>query len=136
LAKELGLGRTVHAGEGRPPEEIRVAIEVLCAERIGHGTTLLNDPSVIDLILTENVTIEACLTSNVHTGAIREVVHHPLPLWLELGVRACICTDNTLLSAVDSPEEHRRAMTIPGMTAKLLQQAIMNGHAGAFRRTT
>ncbi|MBS2015434.1 MAG: hypothetical protein JST00_21275 [Deltaproteobacteria bacterium] len=133
-ARDLGLGRTVHAGEGRPPEEIRSAVEQLHAQRIGHGTTLLEDPSVLDLVLTREIVIEACPTSNVHTSAIARVEDHPLPRWLALGVKACINTDNTLLSAVDAPEEHRRAAGIPGMTAALVQTAIENGHAGAFRR--
>ena len=38
---------------------------------------------------------------------------HPLPRWLALGVRACVNTDNTLLSSVDAPEEWRRAAGIP-----------------------
>ena len=42
---------TVHAGEGRPPGEIRVAIEQLLARRIGHGTTILQDPTVVELAL-------------------------------------------------------------------------------------
>src|SRR6185503_17702821 len=50
-AEELGLGRTVHAAEGRPAEEIRVAVEALRAQRIGHGTTLLADPEVVDLVI-------------------------------------------------------------------------------------
>jgi adenosine deaminase len=133
-AAALGIGRTVHAGEGRPPSEIRVAIEALSAQRIGHGTTLLDDPAVLDLVLAREITIEACPTSNVHTGVIAEVAAHPLPRWLGLGVRACVCTDNTLLSDVDAPEEHRRAAAIPGMTPALLAAAIENGHRAAFRR--
>ncbi len=133
-AAELGLGRTVHAAEGRPPDEIRVAIETLHAQRIGHGTTLLEDPSVVDLVLGKGVVIEACPTSNVHTSAIARLEDHPLPRWLRLGVRACINTDNTLLSDVDAPEEHRRALSIPGMTPELLARAIATGHAAAFRR--
>jgi adenosine deaminase len=39
-AADLGLGRTVHAGEGRPPAEIREAIEILHAQRIGHPSVL------------------------------------------------------------------------------------------------
>lgn len=133
-AESLGIGRTVHAGEGRPPQEIRDAIESLRALRIGHGTTLLDDPSVLDLVITRGIVIEACPTSNVHTGVIAKVADHPLPLWLDRGVRAVICTDNTLLSAVDAPEEHRRALAIPGMTEQKLQQAIATGHRSAFRR--
>jgi adenosine deaminase len=135
LAAELGLGRTVHAGEGRPPSEIRTAIEVLGAQRIGHGTTLLGDPAVVDLVLERGVAIEACVTSNLQTSVIPRIADHPLPRWLELGVRACICTDNTLLSDVDSIEEHARARSIPGMTDELLAKAIANGHAAAFPRS-
>jgi adenosine deaminase len=118
----------------RPPDEIRVAIEHLGAERIGHGTTLLQDPSVLDLVVERRVVIEACVTSNVHTGAIARAADHPLPRWLELGVRACICCDNTLLSDTNAREECARVRAIPGMTDELVARAVANGHAGAFAR--
>jgi adenosine deaminase len=133
-ARELGIGRTVHAGEGRPTREIAMAVELLGAQRIGHGTTLLEDGRVVDLVLERGVTIEACPTSNVHTGVIREVAEHPLPRWLALGVRACVNTDNTLFSRVVSSEEHRRAAGIPGMSDALLARAVAHGHAAKFVR--
>ncbi len=133
-AADLGLGTTVHAGEGRPPAEIRVAIEQLGAQRIGHGTTLLEDPAVLDLVLERGTTIEACPTSNLHVGAIASVDEHPLPRWLEAGVKVCVCTDNTLLSAVDAGEELRRAGAIPGMNETLLERVVATGHEAAFAR--
>lgn len=133
-ARDLGLGRTVHAGEGRPPQEIATAIERLLAQRIGHGTTVLDDPRVTDLVLEHGVTLEACVTSNLHTGIIDRTEDHPLPRWLELGIRACINTDNTLMSHVDAPQEHALVARIPGMTEDRLQQAIVHGHRGAFVR--
>jgi adenosine deaminase len=133
-AEALGIGRTVHAGEGRPPAEIRTAVELLRAQRIGHGTTLLQDDAVVDLVIARGVTIEACPTSNVHTGAIGSVVEHPLPKWLARGVRVCVNTDNTLLSAVRAPEEHRRAAAIPGMNDAWMRSVIAFGHEAAFRR--
>lgn len=135
LARDLGLGRTVHAGEGRPPAEIRIAIEVLHAQRVGHGTTLLEDPAVLELVLERQITIEACPTSNMQVGAIPSIDDHPLPRWLALGVRACVCTDNTLFSAVDAPEEHRRARAIPGMTDALLAEAVTCAARASFRRS-
>lgn len=131
-AADLGLGRTVHAGEGRPPAEIREAIEILHAQRIGHGTTLLQDPSVTDLVIRRRVLIEACPTSNVHTGVIDRVADHPLPDWLDRGVLACVCADNTLLSATDARQELDRVAQIPGMDARKLAQVVAAGHAGAF----
>lgn len=134
LARDLGLGRTVHAGEGRPPEEIRVAVQQLHAQRIGHGTTLLEDPYLVELLLRREVTLEACPTSNVHTGVIDEVSEHPIARWLEQGLRACICTDNTLFSETDARTEHERAAAIPGMSQERISAAIAHGHAAAFRR--
>ena len=133
-AAEVGLGRTVHAGEGRPPAEIRVAVEVLGAQRIGHGTTLLQDPAVRDLVVARGVVLEACPTSNVHTGVVASVADHPLPRWLAQGVRATVCTDNTLLSAVTAPQELDRVAQIPGMDAAAVARTVAVGHAAAFRR--
>jgi adenosine deaminase len=133
-AADLGLGRTVHAGEGRPPAEIRVAIEQLRAQRIGHGTTVLDDPRVADLVRQRGVTIEACLTSNLHTGAIRRLEDHPLPRWLDLGLKVALCTDNPLLSEVDSPGEHGRARQLPGMDDAKLARVVEYGTAAAFAR--
>ena len=133
-ARDLGLGVTVHAGEGRPSEEIRTAIEVLGARRIGHGTTLLEDPALVDLVRERGVTVEACITSNVHVGAIRDAEAHPLARWLAQGVRACVCTDNTLFSDVTSSGEHALAQRLPGMTQALLNTAIDHGHEARFPR--
>jgi adenosine deaminase len=133
-ARDLGIGRTIHAGEGRPAAEIGEAIVLLHAERIGHGTSLLEDASVVELVIDRGVTLEACPTSNVHTGVLARVADHPLPRWLARGVRACVNTDNTLFSATSAPEEHRRALRIPGMTRERLEAAIAAGHAAAFRR--
>jgi len=134
LARDLGLGRTVHAAEGRPPSEIRDAIERLGAQRIGHGTTMLGDPAVLELVVERGVTIEACATSNWHVGAIPAVDDHPLPRWLEQDVRATICADNWLLSEVSSQLEHQRAAAIPGMTPDLMDRAVRFGHEAAFSR--
>ncbi|MDY0004048.1 MAG: adenosine deaminase family protein [Polyangia bacterium] len=133
-ARDAGLGRTVHAGEGRPPAEIRLAVELLGACRIGHGTTVLEDPAVADLLIERSICIEANVTSNYHVGAIPSIEAHPLPAWLDRGLVACICTDNTLLSGVDAPEEHRRVLSIPGMDEGRLERCVQSGHASAFRR--
>jgi adenosine deaminase len=134
LARDAGLGRTVHAGEGRPPSEIREAVLLLHAQRIGHGTTLLEDPAVADLVRERGVTIEACLTSNLHTGAVPELSAHPLPRLLGGGVRVTVCTDNTLFSDVDAPGEYRRAAALPGLDDRAVEALAAFGHAAVFPR--
>src|SRR5204863_238321 len=104
------------------------ALEVRFAPQLhgGPGRESFVD-AVADVVRERGVTIEACPTSNLHTGAIASIAQHPLPRWLDLGVRATVCTDNTLLSATSSREEHRRARAIPGMTDAKLRAAIANG---------
>ena len=132
-AADLGIGRTVHAGEGRPPSEIAEAIELLHAMRIGHGTTLLEDPRVVEMVIERKIVIEACLTSNVHTGVIDSQDDHPLPAWLAGGVRACVCTDNTLLSATDAPRE--LAWAARRLDPEALERVRRTGQEAAFRRS-
>jgi adenosine deaminase len=133
-AKDLGIGRTVHAGEGRPPSEIRDAIELLHAQRIGHGTTLLDDPTVANLVIERGIIIEACPTSNVHTGVIASVEAHPLVKWLDRGVRVCVNADNTFLSGVNARDEYENVRRIDGMDEAKWRKLVETGHQGAFRR--
>lgn len=136
-ARDLGMGRTVHAGEGRPAQEIADAIEILHANRIGHGTTLLDgtdDGRALDQVLRHGITVEACPTSNWHVGAIPSVSEHPLAEWLRLGVQVCVNPDNTLLSGVTASEEHRRASRLTGIGAEEMARMIAAGHAAAFSR--
>lgn len=133
-ARDLGLGRTVHAGEGRPPREIAVAIRELHAQRIGHGTTLLDDPEVVELVLEKDILIEACPSSNVHTGVIPAISAHPLKRWLELGISVCINTDNTLFSQVDAPTELDLSRSISGITEDDIKTLVICGHSGRFQR--
>jgi len=133
-AASHGIGRTVHAAEGRPAAEIATAIGELKARRIGHGTTLLDDAEVLDLVLETGTTIEACPTSNWHTGVIERVEDHPLAEWLRRGVRVCVNTDNTLLSAVTLPEELDRVRRIPGIREPQIEAMSAFGHEAAFVR--
>ena len=133
-AKKHGIGRTVHAGEGRPPKEIATAILELEAQRIGHGTTLLQDEDVVELIRKRDVCIEACVTSNMHTGVIPSIAEHPICRWIEKGIKVSICTDNTLLSQVSAQEEYKRVSAIEGMSKDYVDYTIAAGRNAAFFR--
>lgn len=134
-AMEIGMGRTVHASEGRDPQEIITAIEKLHAQRIGHGVTLLESEKATQLVLDKKITIEACPTSNLQCGVIPSHQEHPIGKWLEIGIMACLNTDNTFFSQVSSSEEHNRALNIQGMDQGKLDKAIANGLAAGFHRS-
>ena len=131
-ARDYGLGRTVHAGEGRSPKEIEVAINFLHAQRIGHGLTVLDDWKTTDLVLQKDVLIEACLTSNYHTGCIKELSDHPMKKWMKEGIKFTICTDNTLLSQTDLENELHLARVHCGLTKEEVNQTQAWARQKAF----
>ena len=134
MAKKLGIGRTVHAAEGRSPREIETAVKFLHAQRIGHGLTLLEDPRVLELVLERDITIEACLTSNWHTGAIEKIPDHPIKKWFDEGVRVAICADNILLSDTVLPIEYTKARNLCGLSDRDILQCNIYAEDALFRR--
>jgi adenosine deaminase len=134
LARKYGVGRTVHAAEGRSPKEIEVAINFLHAQRIGHGTTILEDQRVVDLVREKNVLLEACITSNVHTGVIKEFSDHPIKQWVEQDIPVSICADNTLLSNTDLSVEIINSMYKCGLSEEQIRKTYDWGRQALFRR--
>uniref|UniRef100_A0A8C5CDW9 adenosine deaminase n=1 Tax=Gadus morhua TaxID=8049 RepID=A0A8C5CDW9_GADMO len=53
-----GIHRTVHAGEVGPPSVVKEAVEVLKAERIGHGYRTLEDPALYKQLLDQKMHFE------------------------------------------------------------------------------
>ena len=59
--------RTVHAGEDGPSENVKIAIEQMYAERIGHGYRVMQDQELYDKCLKEyNIHFEACIPCPAH----------------------------------------------------------------------
>ena len=95
LAADLGLHRTAHAGEHSGPESVRSAVEMLGAERIGHGCRAVEDPSVLELLRDRGVFVDICPTSNRATGAWDPSTGpHPLRALHEAGVRLTVGSDD------------------------------------------
>ena len=72
FARSSGLHAVCHAGEIGGPEYVREAVELLGAERIGHGIAVMNDPALAEWLITRRVVLENCPTSNLCTNALAE----------------------------------------------------------------
>lgn len=132
IARAGGLAITVHAGEAAGPTSIREAIELCGATRIGHATTLIQDPRLMREAQTLNLTIEACLSSNYQTSAIDRLGDHPLRAYLEAGLAVTLCTDNWLMSDVTLSGEYALAQRELGLSDAQVDRLLLNGFAGAF----
>jgi aminodeoxyfutalosine deaminase len=101
-ARENGLHRLVHAGEMGGPEAVRDAVEILGAERIGHGIAAAADPQLMSLLEERSCHLEICPTSNLCTGALARCTgrahagfaDHPLPKLFRAGIPISVSTDD------------------------------------------
>ena len=131
-AKQAGLHVTLHSGEENVPEapqHVRVAIEELGAERIGHGIYVIRDPGVMDLIKRENVLLELCPTSNRLTNSVPSIRAHPLRKLMEAGVMVSINSDDPHLFGIDLCHEYDVVHNDLGLTPEDFNQ--INDHAAA-----
>uniref|UniRef100_UPI000D30C9F9 adenosine deaminase n=1 Tax=Nocardioides sediminis TaxID=433648 RepID=UPI000D30C9F9 len=93
-ARAAGLRSVPHAGETTGPETVWDAVRLLGAERIGHGTSAVTDPDLLDHLAEAGIVLEVCPTSNVATRAVETLDDHPLRTFVEAGVPVTINSDD------------------------------------------
>ena len=132
LAAQGNLGITVHAGEAAGAESVAAAVHQCHADRIGHGTRLYESPQLRDYIRDRRILIEANITSNVQTRAVRRASEHPVRGYFDAGLNVTLCTDGWLMAGVSLSDEYWLAHTDLGFSREEIDQLILNGFAGAF----
>ena len=93
-ARAAGLRSVPHAGETTGPETIWDAVRDLGAERIGHGTSVMGDPSLVEYLVEHRIALEVCPTSNLRTRAVPSLAEHPLPRMVEAGLFVTVNSDD------------------------------------------
>ena len=130
----IGLHKLMHAGEVGGPEEIRQAIEILGAERIGHGIAAVRDSSLMDLLAERRIPLEICPQSNIRTGALAkqlglpaaQIEHHPLPKLFRHGVPLVLSTDDPAMFHTNLRSEYENACRMGLQEAELQRIAKMS----------
>ncbi len=131
-AKESGLKITVHAGEWAGAENVREAIEVLGADRIGHGVRVMEDENVVALAKERGTVFEVCVTSNHQSGVITSLKKHPLPKMIEAGLITTINTDDPSISKISLSGEFQMAHEKLGLSMETLKGQTLNAVNAAF----
>jgi aminodeoxyfutalosine deaminase len=93
-ARALGLHSVPHAGETTGPQTVWDALEELGAERIGHGTSAVQDPRLVAYLAERQVPLEVCPTSNVATKAVPDLVTHPIRQMYDAGLLVTVNSDD------------------------------------------
>jgi aminodeoxyfutalosine deaminase len=138
-AHQQGLHTVCHAGEIGGPESVKEAIELLGAERIGHGIAVMRDEPFANSLATRRVVLENCITSNLCTGALAKqtgnpqaaLKDHPLLQFLKLGVPVTLSTDDPGLFHTDLLSEYSHAAEL-GLSKEQLVQLAEQSFLAAF----
>ncbi len=131
-ARQEGLGVTIHAGEAGGAANVRDAILLFHAQRIGHGIHALENSEVVRLLLERSIALEVCPTSNLQTGAVHSLSHHPLPDMVALGLRATLNTDDPSISDTTLTDEYLIAITAMGLGLEQIRTAVFHALEAAF----
>jgi len=134
---------TLHAGEAFGVASIWQALQLCGAHRLGHATRLLEDMTIVDgkivglgtlaqYILDRRIPLEMCLSSNVHTGAVRTMQEHPFRLYFDRGFRVTINTDDRLMSDTTMTREFQIAVDEFGLSLADLEKVTINSIKSSF----
>jgi adenosine deaminase len=132
-AKKAGLGVTIHSGEAAHPKAaswVMDAIDVLGADRIGHGVQVYRDENVMKQLKERKIVLELCPTSNVLTNAVAHLQFHPLKRLFDFGIRTTVNTDDPGIFNMN--REYRVARELMGMSVDNLEQCAQFAAQASF----
>ena len=118
IAAEHGLHLLAHAGETGGPEQIQDAMDLLHAERIGHGIAAIRSSSLMNTLANRKIPLEICPTSNLRTNALSiqlssahsKLAHHPLPKLFRSGIPVTLSTDDPAMFHTTLLHEYSAAL--------------------------
>jgi len=120
LARDAGLGLTIHAGEADTADSIWRAVARCGAARVGHGVRIADETDFDGRTITEvaplarrirdqRVPLEVAITSNLNTSAFPSAAEHPFGSLYRGGFNVSINTDNRLMSGIKLTDEYELA---------------------------
>ena len=106
MAREAGLLAVPHAGELRGAGNVRLAVERLGAQRVGHGVRAVEDPDLVEVMASLGVACEVNPVSNVALHVHASVQDSPWRGLRAAGVPVVIGADDPLLFWADLLENY------------------------------
>jgi aminodeoxyfutalosine deaminase len=114
-ARSAGLHSVPHAGETTGPQTVWDAIHDLGAERIGHGTSSVQDPALVEYLVEHGIPLEVCPTSNIATRAVDTLANHPLKQLYDAGVTITVNSDDPPMFNTTLNQEYQIAARLLGL---------------------
>ena len=130
-AADNGLRLTAHAGETTGPESVWGALNI-GAERIGHGLAAAQDTELMEVMAEKQVPVEVCISSNLRTGACRELTDHPVRKFFDQGLMVTLNTDDPAMFQTSLNKEYEVAQEEFGFSDEHLRELARNSFEASF----
>lgn len=124
LFKRLKLPVTLHAGETGKAANVREAMNLFGARRIGHGLAALKDRALMRETRERSVHFELCPTSEMQTGGAKSWERHPAWKFFDESVHFSLNTDDPSICGVSLSQEYGRAQDSGRSLARLRYASI------------
>jgi len=132
-AREHGLFRTAHAGEGLGPESVWETLRLLDPQRIGHGTRSIEDPKLVEHLRQERIHLELCPSSNFQIiPSIGCMEEHPIDRLYRAGVSLNVNSDSRMLTPTTLTKEYESLQRVFNWSEEDLLRANLMGLEATF----
>ncbi|HUH48905.1 MAG TPA: adenosine deaminase [Mycoplana sp.] len=132
IARDAGLGITIHAGELCGAFSVRDALDHIRPSRIGHGVRAIEDPALVARLADEGVVLEVCPGSNVTLGVFSDFATHPLRRLHAAGVKVTLNSDDPPFFQTSLQREYAVANEVMGFTGAELDEMTWTAIEAAF----
>jgi adenosine deaminase len=131
IMREKSVSLTIHAGEAFGAKSVELALKCN-ANRIGHGTRIVEDERVLQTVIDRRIPLEMCVTSNCQTKAVEKIEDHPIKKLFDIGVLTVPCTDNPTVSGCTLSGEYLMLQEKFGFNVEQLVRMMDYGFRSAF----
>lgn len=131
-AREAGLKLVCHAGEEGPPEYVWEALDILKIDRIDHGNRSLEDPTLVERIVKDGLTLTVCPLSNLKLCVVNDLKQHPIKRMLDLGLKATVNSDDPAFFGGYVGDNFRAIASALPLSRDELKTLAINSFAGSF----
>nr|WP_314090885.1 adenosine deaminase [uncultured Shinella sp.] len=134
IARDAGLGITIHAGELSGAFSVRDALDHVRPSRISHGVRAIEDADLVKRLADEGTVLEVCPGSNIALGVFKDFESHPLRALHDAGVRVTLNSDDPPFFHTSLAREYEVASTVMdfsdadilGMTRTAIEAAFVD----------
>lgn len=132
IAREAGLGLTIHAGEVCGAFSVTDALDLVKPARIGHGVRAVEDPELVRRLVDLGTVLEVCPGSNIALKVFPDFASHPLRTLYEAGVKVCINSDDPPFFGTSLAQEYDWASSAFGFTGEEIDGMTRTAIEAAF----